>query len=460
VIRLDDVAYRRFRDLIASRAGLAFPDQRRADLEAGVRRALVQSTHHDLDSYYALLADGVRGRAAFERLLRHLTVGETYFFRNREQFDALQQQILPQLIASNRASRRLRIWAAGCASGEEPYSVAMVLRELLPDVDTWTILILGTDINEEQLRTAERACYGKWSFRGCPPGIQARYFTQHGAEFHLRPEIGTMVSFAHHNLIEGPYPPLAGGPEGMDLILCRNVTIYFDSHTTQQVVSRFYDALVEGGWLLVGHAEPSLEIYRRFQIRTFPNAMAYQKVTTQPSVPAPHLPWTPPDETPRRNSFADPAPRMDAGHQGPLPGATVAGAASATAEEAYRQAREHADHGRLEDAHAVIADMLAIDPLQARAHYLRGLVYQEQARWEVSVEAFRSAIFLDPEFVLAYVVLADVAMHAGNNRQARKCLEVAHRLLRARPREEPIPDGEGVTVGQLLDAVAMKLNHR
>lgn len=456
-ISIDDADYHRFRGLISARTGLDFPENKRVDLEAGLRRALAQSSYQDLTSYYVSLTDEVRGSLEFERLVAHLTVAETYFFRNSAQLVALREEILPRLIGANQASRRLRIWSAGCASGEEPYSVAMVLREILPDIDNWTILILGTDIDRKLLSAAERARYGPWSFRGCPPEITARYFTHQGEAFHLRPEIRKMVTFARHNLVEDPYPPPAGGPGGMDLILCRNVTIYFDSSTTQRVVDRFYDSLFEGGWLIVGHAEPSLEIYRRFRVKNFPDTIAYQKAppeqpTSAPDLrPAPlELSLTPPD-------FTNHAPLVDRAVQPAAPADKTPVAHSRQADDAYRQAREHTDRGRLDDARRLLEEALAADLLQPRAHYLMGLIYQEQGMWEPSLEALRRAIFLDRAFVLAHVALASVALRTGKVVQARRSLETAHKLLRKKPRDELVPDADGLTVGRLLDAVVMQL---
>jgi chemotaxis protein methyltransferase CheR len=460
VIRLEDAQYRRFRELIAARTGLDFPEQRRRDLEAGLHRALAGSPRQDLDSYYRLLLDESRGQDAFDHLVAYLTVGETYFFRNSAQFDALRQQILPRLIARARASGRLRIWSAGCAAGEEPYSLAMVLREVIPDVDAWTVLILGTDINRALLGRAEQARYGPWSFRGCPPARRARYFIDRGTEFELRPEIRRMVTFARHNLVADPYPPPAAGPEPMDLILCRNVTIYFDAAATRRVVDRFYDCLVDGGWLIVGHAEPSLETYRRFRTCNFPDTIAYQRA-------GPERPPRGPRAHPvlhERPGGPDPAeagaPRGDlalpparAAREGPRAGPYGA-------EDTYRRAREHADRGLLQDALRLAEEALAADPLHTRAHYLVGLVYQEQGQWEPALEAFRRATFLDPTFIMAYVALAGVARRVGDLEQARRALHAVDGLLRGKSTGDLVPESEGLTVGALRDALALQVQAR
>src|SRR5512133_3740411 len=139
--------YLRFCRLMEDRFGLTFPEKRRMELEIGVRRAFAASTCADLNSYFDMLADPANGALELERLVNNLTVGETHFFRDAGQFDALANRVLPELIERRRATRTLRIWSAGCASGEEPFSVAILLRELLPDIHTWAITMLATDIN-------------------------------------------------------------------------------------------------------------------------------------------------------------------------------------------------------------------------------------------------------------------------------------------------------------------------
>jgi chemotaxis protein methyltransferase CheR len=296
--------YLRFRDLILAYSGLYFPEKKRADLELGLGKALSESPlitdedGYNLDHYYNLLSDRTNpvGKTELDRLVNFLTVGETHFFRDEAQFDALYQRVLPELIAHKRNAARaigpntqpqLRLWSAGCASGEEAYSIAMLLKELIPDIDNWHILILATDINQDSLARAREAIYSEWSFRENRARLlRSRYFVVEPApngnglgknRYRLDQPIRRMVTFASLNLIEDDYPAIFNNTAGMDLILCRNVTIYFTQEATQQVINRFYKSLVQGGWLVVGHAEPTLWIYRDFQSCTFPGTLLYQK---------------------------------------------------------------------------------------------------------------------------------------------------------------------------------------
>ena len=279
--------HERFSRLLLDHCGLQFSEGRRPELELGVRHAFAASTCTDLDDYYRLVQDPVQGAVERDQLINAVTVNETHFFRDAAQFDALYQHVLPKLIERKRTLRTLRIWSAGCASGEEPYSIAMLLRELLPDVDDWSITILGTDINTEALDRARKATFGEWAFReGRAKQWRPRYFrprpARGGNRFELVPEVQKMVHFDKLNLAESRYPAYDTNTTLMDLILCRNVTIYFNETVTLQVADRLYDALVEGGWLVVGHSEPLLYTYRRFQARNFPNTILYQR-TGQPT---------------------------------------------------------------------------------------------------------------------------------------------------------------------------------
>ena len=170
------------------------------------------------------------------------------------------------------------LWSAGCATGEEAYSLAMLLHELIPDLKNWDILILATDINQDSLARARQALYSDWSFRESRAKTsRALYFSPQGRFYRLCDPIRHMVTFAPLNLIEDNFPSPHNNTVSMDLIICRNVTIYFTEETTRGLVQKFYRGLAQGGWLVVGHADLSLTTYRAFQARSFPNTVMYQK---------------------------------------------------------------------------------------------------------------------------------------------------------------------------------------
>ncbi len=300
--QLGDTDYLRFQKFVSKHSGLHFSENRRGELEKGLMEALENAPAGitGLESYYAFLVQSGDKQVERElaRLINILTIGETHFFRNTAQFEALANYVLPGLIAKKREAAnqitpngpgvpQLRIWSAGCSTGEEPYSIAILLRELIPDIDKWRIFILGTDINTDSLARARQAVYREWSFRE-EKARERRpiYFEKRGMYFHLNDDIRRQVTFAQHNLIEDDFPSTKNGIMAMDLIMCRNVTIYFSPEITEQLTNKFHATLVDDGWLVVGHAEPSLTAYRNFQTRSYPKTIFYQKSTP----PAPTLP--------------------------------------------------------------------------------------------------------------------------------------------------------------------------
>jgi chemotaxis protein methyltransferase CheR len=182
------------------------------------------------------------------------------------------------MMARHHTDRTLRLWSAGCATGEEPYTLAILLRQILSEVDRWKILILATDINRQALSQAATGRYRPWSFRETDPVIQSTYFTPDGDTFTLKSSVRDMVTFGYHNLAEDNYPSPANQTSNLDLILCRNVTIYLPTSLIYEIANRFYQCLSNGGWLIVGPSETHLEIYRQFQMLNFDGAIVYQKV--------------------------------------------------------------------------------------------------------------------------------------------------------------------------------------
>jgi len=279
-VKLSDEVCCQARALIASRLGLDFSEHRQADLERGLVRALRAASLSAPEAYLAWLATLPEESLEWRRLAGHLTVGETYFFRDRASFEALEQHVLPALIAARRAEGllRLRIWSAGCATGEEPYSLVILLDRLLSAWADWALTILATDINPEALETARRGRYREWAFRETPAWVRDRYFQRRGGEtFELDPRIRRMVTFAPLNLAEDGYPNVVTNTSAMDLILCRNVLMYFTREAQRVTVARLHRALLPGGWLVVSPAELSADLFFPLVPVNFPGAIFYRK---------------------------------------------------------------------------------------------------------------------------------------------------------------------------------------
>lgn len=207
-------------------------------------------------------------------MVSFLTIGETYFFRH---FDVIEKVVLPNLIKSHQHDKTLRIWSAGCSTGEEPFTVAMVLNHLLPDINNWNITIVGTDINVNSLQYAKDAVYRPWSLRSISDYYKNNYFTKKDGLYYLDERARSLVKFDYLNLVDDAYPSAETSTKDLDLIFCRNVTIYFEMETTIKAVHKFYDCLKEKGFLAVGHAEPSSLIYDAFVSEIYPDAVIYRR---------------------------------------------------------------------------------------------------------------------------------------------------------------------------------------
>ena len=500
--------YLRFSKLVYARFGLHFPDNRRADLERGVRQAFAASTCTDLDEYYRLLQDPKSSVAHFERLVNAITISETYFFRDAGQIDALHSHVIPQLVKRRRTLRTLRIWSAGCSSGEEPYSIAMLLRELLPDVDDWSITILGTDINTEAVDRARQAVYSEWAFREeRAKRWRSRYFNRRGNRYDLSPAVQRMVTLGQFNLVEGNYPSYESNTTLMDLILCRNVMIYFTEDVSRSIVDRFYNCLTYGGWLVVGHAEHSLTIYRRFQVHNFANAILYQRTEdVQPPIQDPEwleLPaatetvefvYTPHVAAPKDQVALvptpiepQPEPEPDPKDERELEHVYIHALGRLGHVDPLERARELLSYGQSEEARQLLQGLydtgsrdaaicalmgqananlgdwdaaerwchraIHLDKLALEAYYILALVLQHLEQFSQAIEMMKKVIYIDRHHVLGHFGLADLYRNNNQLAQALKSLDNARFLLEGYPDDEFIPGSGGITAGSLREAI-------
>ncbi len=485
----------RFSSLLLDRCGLRFPENRQTELEHGIRHAFAASTCATIDEFYNLVDAPQAGAMEMDLLVNSVTVSETHFFRDEAQMDAIFKQVLPQIITRKRILRTLRIWSAGCASGEEPYSLAIMLRELLPDVDQWAITILATDINTGSLERARQGIYGSWAFREeRAKMLRPRYFTSvPNNRFALIPEVKRMVTFSKLNLAEPCYPAYESNTMMMDLIICRNVTIYFDEVTTRWVVDRFYDSLVDNGWLIVGHSEPSVDTYWRYRVRNFPNTVLYQRASntamlraqgTRRLPPSPVIIPPPPQVAASIKAVQPPAPIL------PLEAsAAVIPAVPENVKQAnpLDHARELLEYGRSEDACNILLTMakhlpdsaavnallgqayanlgnwqeaekwcrraIEQDKLVLDAYYTLALVLQHQGKLTQAIETMKKVIYIDHTYILGHYGLATLYYENNQLQFAQKSLENASRLLQGKPDEGIIAGSQGITNGRLRSAI-------
>lgn len=436
-----------FSERIAAQMGLSFPRERWPELLRGMDTLARDS---GLPSAQACMQQWLAApvqRTQIERLARYLSVGETYFFREPSAFEVLEQHVLPPLIAARRAGGKcLRLWSAGCCTGEEAYTLAILLARLIPDLQDWDVTILGTDINPSFLMRAQQGVYRDWSFRGVPSWIKQRYFDHLGQGRHaVRAELKRIVKFEYFNLAE--QDGLMPCQVPMDLVLCRHVLMYFDAVKAQQALQVLRRALADDGWLLTSAAEAAPLPYEGFAAVRFEGALLHRRHADRPapvlagaSTASRTVPEVPPSTREQR---------AHAWQRG------AAGAEGASAPAAL--ARLHADQGRLDEALHWCEIAIAVDRTDAALHYLHALISEERGQLEGAKAALRRAVYLDPGFVLARFALGRLCERQGDARGAGRHFAQALRLLGPEASATVLRGADGLSARRLGEVLQAKL---
>ncbi len=267
----------RIRDLVYQVAGIFHPDTKLRLLRDRCERRMRELTLPNLREYFECLTVRPNRQLELVALLNEITIGETYFFRNPGQLDPLCKVVLPKMVEAkaNLPIRRLRIWSAGCSTGEEPYTLSMLLlEEAQGRLKDWIIEILATDLNERSLAHANAAVYGNYSTRNLNPYFRQQYFTSSGDQLEVRSSVREKVKFSRLNLSDDSRMISI---EGMDIIFCCNVLIYFDLASKRRVIEHFYKSLLPHGYLFLGHSESLYGVNDDFRLVHLPGATAYVK---------------------------------------------------------------------------------------------------------------------------------------------------------------------------------------
>jgi chemotaxis protein methyltransferase CheR len=275
--------FRLVRELILRYCGVMLADDQRAHVERRLRERLAALGLSDFRAYYRYLRFDPSGVAEIEDAAEAITTHETYFLREEYQLRAFCTEVLPELYESRRDSRRLAIWSAGCSTGEEPYTIAMLLLEAgIPP--GWDVRIFGSDLSRRVIAHARRGVYGHWSFRSCPERYRRTYFTPEGDGYAVSSEVRALCHFGQLNLVDAARVALIGR---LDAIFCRNVLIYLDPSARRAVIDQFYRRLSPGGYLLLGHSESLLGSTTAFEPVMLSSDLVYRRASNSasPSMP-------------------------------------------------------------------------------------------------------------------------------------------------------------------------------
>ncbi|MEO8334712.1 MAG: protein-glutamate O-methyltransferase CheR [bacterium] len=481
-------AFERLAELAHVLAGLVFPPNRQPSAEAGMRRAMRALRINDPE--VLLRAAELPGEVR-DAVLAELTIGESYFFRDSAQLALLATDIIPSRTLDRDAGRPMRVWSAGCASGEEPYTVAIMLRE-----QGWTapMQILGTDVALPRLKAARRARYTRWALRGVSEERVDKWFRRSGNYFDLDQSVRDSVEFRALNLVHDTYPCADPGAAPFDVILCRNVMIYFDLPTVARIAHGLLDSLAPDGWLLLGASDPPLAhlvpceavmtpagvYYRRVDVtrRVTPafswpahnDAPALEPVvpdaapvaalerTTVADIehPATLLPLTAPRELVADDALLNAYERADYAAVEAM--ASIA-LPSATADLGLwiLYIRAVANQGRLHDAGELCARALETHPLAAELHYLHATLLAEAGWFADAAIAARRTIYLDRTLVVSHLLLGDALTRTGDTNGARIAFENVIELLAGVDPATPVAAADGVPASRLRQIATLRL---
>ncbi|AWN44096.1 CheR family methyltransferase [Methylobacterium durans] len=466
-----DPGYADLKAEIIARTGHQYYADKDGLLFDRLRRRFRASGAGDATAYRALLAQGQDGAREWAALEAEITIGETFFFRYAEQFEALRETILPGLIAAREPERNLKVWSAGCSTGAEPYSVAILLREILGEsLPAWHVAIMGTDISAAALATARDAQYGRWALRTMPAEARNLYFRRLPAEpgaareggYALRPEFRRMVRFERQNLLsllDGSAPPRFAE---FDLILCRNVLIYFSAETVAGIVRALGRRLRPGGWLLIGHAEPNPAFADWLTPVHLPGTVAYRRLDE--AVPAPTVRLAPPPapappepsplpEPPPRARAAPPPPEAETG--APPPAETLPPEEFPSLGEVLERVRSLADAGETAEAWRGARAAVQAGLTDPRLLLYEGLLGLSLGREAEAERSLRGALYLDPGFVMAHYHLGLLLAALGRPGPARRALDNAGRLSEALPPTLVLPEADGATAGEIAESARL-----
>jgi chemotaxis protein methyltransferase CheR len=473
-IALDSERFSRFCEIIVELLGLHLSEKDKKDVEKRLHATCQEFGFSNTNDFVDWLAGSRLSHDQITLFAKHFTVGETYFFRDTSLFTLFEKKILPELIQKRQNNGRyIRVWCSACCTGEEPYSLAILLDRLIPDIEAWDILILGTDINPIFLRKAEQGIYKKWSFRATPEGIRHRYFTEdkHG-HFKIIPKINKMVHFTCLNLIEDKYPALINQTHTMDLIICNNVLIYFTKEKIKYTIHHLTDSLVESGILLVSALEvPYVQDERLVphlldSVTLFQKELNLQKAIVAPITPVSSkkqpilpLPLAPVElkkieekenlysELYENGNYDEVIKKLEkklGNESGQPDGGKLV----------ILLARSYANKGETEKAKKCLEKALQNEKLNPELYFFYSTLLQELGQLPEAIAALKKSLFLDQNYVISYYALGNILLGLGKTEEADRNFRNALLLLEKMESNSFLIELGGITVGSLMEIIS------
>lgn len=484
-LELDENTFTGLRDRIQAYCGIYLDDSRRRSLGRTLASRLHRRGLRSWSEYLALL-DSSGGAQEITALLEDVVNNETTFFRNPRHFRLLAEVVLPELDRTRPPDFPLRLWSAGCSTGQEAYSLAIAVAEVLGLPPRRPVHIVATDISQRALSRARQGTYSARELQRVEPEYQKRYFQPDGADFRVKPALQDLILFQELNLTAEPLPAML---RSLDVIFCRNVTIYFQVETSRRLMRNLYHCLNEGGYLFIGFSETLWQIFDTFERVQNGGVFYYRRGKAglprrgETEVPRPRsipgggsverplfmgtVPAEAPKHAPRRRPPAageDPARAhyqqgMECLRDGVYEEALQAFRAALRAEpnlvEAYCGiAQVHANQGQYGEALKACQRALEVDDLAEEAYLLRGLVYRQMDKTDEAIADLERAAYLNPASPTAHFYLGNIFLSLPDKGRASQAFRRTQRVLLGRPDDALI---DGVAVHMFRDACRRNL---
>ena len=456
-----DAGFDLLADFLRGRTGLVFPAARRSEVVASVLKVMARWSIKSIDNCIARLqADAV----LLDELIADLTIGETYFFRDPGHFSYVRDEVLPDVRRRRGAEHVVRAWCAGCSSGEEAYSLAILFEEIGLSKRA---SILATDISRAALARAQQAVYGSWALRGeAAQRLIGTHLRRVGERFQLAERFRRQVEFAYLNLAEDVYPTFATNTWGMDLILCRNVLIYLDAQAIRRIARRLFESLADGGVLITGPSDPLLTGYAPFDAVTTPAGVIYRSPhppdrrlskSGAVSMPAPAtlMPPSPRATQPIRiDVVSRPEKRLP---DEPSFGIGAAGTPVDDVSAVASRLRSSANAGETEQAATMAAEAAARYPTSVEIGFLHGILLLNLARYADAERTLRRVLYLDRSLAIAHFTLGAILHRLGNVDGAARAYRNARDLARQHPEDALLALSDGERADRFAEAAAAQL---
>ncbi len=409
--------------LILHKTGIKIRSEDSSTLLQKINKRIQALRMKDGFEYLQLLTSTSKeSRAEWDKLVSLITTGESYFLRDRGQIKLIQEHLLPDLINKMQMQRKLNVLSAGCSTGEEVYSLGIVMQENFPELDSWNVNLFGIDLNKEAISKAVQGIYPEWSFRGVENKYRSVYFRRQEAGWQIIDSLRQKVKFRQCNLVEDD---LSFFPIGtVDLIICRNVFIYFDKDKISLVLSKFIDLLRPGGYLLTGHTELQEQDITPLVVHSYPESLVYQKPdnlvmpTIELNLPPAPIPL---------NNFKELAQQKfnEGLYNETIEYLTNWLSLNSQDEEAeFLLAKVYANQGQYKKAEEVCHRVLEANHLAVSFLQLLAQIAEEQGQKDKAKEYLRRTLLVDPNFVPGYLDLIDLHLSDREYSLAEKLLSV------------------------------------